>query len=148
MHRLLLALALLLPPAFPAGAQSTPDGDWLTAGASAMVRVSRCAPPAEAICGHIVWLWESRRADGTAMRDEHNGDPALRARPLVGLAMLNGFQPGAAGEWTGGRIYNPEDGNTYSATLKLRDATTMEVRGCVLFVCRSQLWRRPSALPR
>ena len=117
-------------------------GDWFTAGASAVVKVSPCASGEGTLCGRVVWLW-----DPSTATDTRNPDPALRARPLVGLDMLSGFRPGAPGEWTGGRIYNPEDGNTYSATLKLRDATTMEVRGCVLFVCRSQLWRRTSALP-
>ena len=143
MTRLLLPLiALLMSLAGSASAQASPMGDWFTAGASAVVKVSPCASGEGTLCGRVVWLW-----DPSTATDTRNPDPALRARPLVGLDMLSGFRPGAPGEWTGGRIYNPEDGNTYSATLKLRDATTMEVRGCVLFVCRSQLWRRTSALP-
>ncbi|MBV9835332.1 MAG: DUF2147 domain-containing protein [Alphaproteobacteria bacterium] len=144
MKRLLLPLVVLLVLlAGAASAQTSPMGDWLTAAASAVVKVSPCASGEGTLCGRIVWLW-----DPSTTADTRNPDPALRSRPLVGLDMLSGFRPGAPGEWTGGRIYNPEDGNTYSATLKLRDATTMEVRGCVLFVCRSQLWRRTSALPR
>jgi uncharacterized protein (DUF2147 family) len=64
------------------------------------------------------------------------------------MEMLTGFRPAASGEWSGGHIYNPEDGNTYGASLRIRDATALDVRGCVLFICRSQVWRRPSALPR
>ena len=144
MKRFLLPLAAVLVSfASAASAQTAPLGDWLTAGASAVVKISPCASGEGTLCGRIVWLW-----DPSTATDSRNSDPALRGRPLVGLDMLSGFRPGAAGEWTGGHIYNPEDGNTYSATLKRRDATTMEVRGCVLFVCRSQLWRRTSALPR
>lgn len=144
MKRFLLALvASLLSVAGAASAQTSPMGDWLTAGASAVVKVSPCASGEGTLCGRIVWLWDPSMA-----ADSRNADPALRSRPLVGLDMLSGFRAGASAEWTGGRIYNPEDGNTYGATLKLRDATTMEVRGCVLIVCRSQLWRRTSALPR
>ena len=144
MKRFLLPLiAVLVSFADAAAAQTAPMGDWLTAGASAVVKITPCASGEGTLCGRVVWLW-----DPSTSTDTRNGDPALRSRPLVGLDMLSGFRPGASGEWTGGRIYNPEDGNTYSATLKLRDATTIEVRGCVLFVCRSQLWRRTSALPR
>ncbi len=144
MTRILLPfVALLVAFAGAASAQTSPLGDWLTAGASAVVKIAPCASGEGTLCGRIVWLWDPATAT-----DTRNSDPALRSRPLVGLDMLSGFRPGAAGEWTGGRIYNPEDGNTYSATLKQRDGTTMEVRGCVLIVCRSQLWRRTSALPR
>lgn len=146
MRVLLVSLsAILMSLASAVRAETGPLGDWLTAGASAIVRVAPCG---DKLCGRIVWLWEPRRADGQPMRDDRNTDPALRARPLIGLEMLAGFRPGAAGEWAGGRIYNPEDGSTYSATLTVRDTSTLDVRGCVLFICRSQIWRRPSALPR
>ena len=144
MNRLLRPfLALLMVSAGTASAQTAPLGDWLTAGASAVVKITPCATGEGTLCGRIVWLW-----DPATVTDVRNSDRALRSRPLVGLEMLSGFRPGAPGEWTGGRIYNPEDGNTYGATLKLRDATTLDVRGCVMVFCRSQVWRRPSALPR
>jgi uncharacterized protein (DUF2147 family) len=144
MNRFLLPLlAFLVSDAATASAQPTPEGDWLTSGASAVVKIAPCASGGGNLCGRIVWLWDPATAT-----DTRNGDAALRSRPLVGLEMLSGFRPGAPGEWTGGRIYNPEDGNTYGATLKLRDASTLDVRGCVMVFCRSQVWRRPSALPR
>lgn len=144
MRRFLLPLAtLLLGIGSAASAQPSPAGDWLTAGASAIVNIAPCAAGDGTLCGRIVWLW-----DPAAATDARNSEPALRSRPLVGLDMLAGFRPGTPGEWTGGRIYNPEDGNTYSASLKLRDATILDVRGCVMVFCRSQVWRRTSALPR
>ena len=36
------------------------------------------------------------------------------------------------GSWADGRIYNPEDGKTYQATMRLVDANTLQVRGYVL----------------
>ncbi|MBX3503226.1 MAG: DUF2147 domain-containing protein [Alphaproteobacteria bacterium] len=143
MHRVLLSVATVLAFVGSASAQPTPMGDWLTAGASAVVRIAPCPSDEGTLCGRITWLW-----DPSTSADTRNADPALRSRPLVGLEMLQGFRPARPGEWTGGSIYNPEDGNSYSASLKLRDATTLDVRGCVLFICRSQVWRRPSALPR
>ncbi len=139
----LFLVASLASAAGTARAQTTPIGDWLSAGAAAVVKIAPCASGEGTLCGRIVWLW-----DPSISTDSQNSDPALRSRPLVGLEMLSGFRPDASGGWAGGRIYNPEDGNTYSATLKVRDATTLDVRGCVMFICRSQIWRRPSALPR
>lgn len=138
-----LLASLLVWLAGAASAQPPVTGDWLTAGASAVVKIAPCAGNGDTLCGRITWLWNPRPD-----HDEHNADPALRSRPLVGLEMLSGFRSDASGGWTGGRIYNPEDGNTYSASFRLRDATTLDVRGCVMFICRSQVWRRPSSLPR
>lgn len=144
MKRFLVPLvALLVSLVGAASAQTTPVGDWLTAGASAMVKIAPCASGDGTLCGRITWLWDPATAT-----DTRNSDLAMRSRSMIGLEMLTGFRPAAAGEWTGGRIYNPEDGNTYSASLKLRDATTLDVRGCVVVFCRSQVWRRPSSLPR
>ena len=57
--------------------------------------------------------------------------------------MLFDFAPGSRPQsWTGGHIYNPEDGRTYSATLTQRSTDLLEVEGCVLFVCSRQVWRK------
>jgi uncharacterized protein (DUF2147 family) len=144
MNKLVLSLvAFMTCLAGTASAQISPAGDWLTAGASAVVRIAPCTASERALCGRITWLW-----DPSTTTDKQNSDPALRSRPLIGMEMLTGLRPAASGEWSGGHIYNPEDGNTYGASFRIRDATTLDVRGCVLFICRSQVWRRPSALPR
>ena len=45
-----------------------------------------------------------------------------------------------------GRIYNPENGRTYRASLKLRSPDILEVKGCLLIVCDTQVWRRVESL--
>ncbi len=45
-----------------------------------------------------------------------------------------------------GRIYNPENGRTYRASLKLRSPDLLEVKGCLLIVCDTQVWRRVESL--
>jgi hypothetical protein len=47
--------------------------------------------------------------------------------------------------WKGGRIYNPEDGRHYEASLTLKSANNLLVEGCVMFFCQSQVWRRADA---
>ena len=42
------------------------------------------------------------------------------------------------GEPMEGRIYNPQNGRTYSASLKLRSPDILEVKGCVLIVWDSR----------
>ncbi|WP_395714900.1 DUF2147 domain-containing protein [Reyranella sp.] len=64
---------------------------------------------------------------------------------MIGLPILSGLAPTAGGVWSG-RIYNPEDGKTYSATLRRTAPDTLFVEGCVLFICQKQVWRKASAL--
>lgn len=144
---LLLIAALLAVVAHPAHAGAAAVEDlWVTPGYAARVRIEPCAANPAERCGRIEWLWEAVDASDRPVRDSHNPDRALRARPVAGLMILQGFRPGTA-EWRGGRIYNPEDGRSYDATLRLRGADLLEVRGCVAFLCQSQLWRRASSMP-
>jgi lathosterol oxidase len=116
--------------------------DWATQGYSARVRISTCAQDANQLCGTITWLWEAVDAGGRPVLDRNNPDPSLRSQGLVGLSILKGFHATSSGEWNEGTIYDPESGRTYKSKVRLRNADILEVSGCVLFVCRSQIWRR------
>ena len=118
-------------------------GEWATQGYSARVRVRPCENQPDQLCGRVLWLWEPSDKQGKPLSDAKNPDPALRSRPVVGLDIIHGFRPsGTPGLWTQGNIYNPEDGRTYNARLRLRNADTLELEGCVLFICAKQVWRR------
>jgi Delta7-sterol 5-desaturase len=143
---LLWALGAALALANPTRAEPQPTifGTWLTQGASAIVRVAPCGD-AQA-CGTIAWLWEPLDERGRPRTDAENSDPKRRLQPLIGATILGGFSQAPSGAWTAGTIYNPEDGRTYTATLRLDGADGLAVEGCVLFICKKQLWRRTSAV--
>ncbi len=72
--------------------------------------------------------------DGPERLDENNPDPALQSRSLVGVDFLAGFAYDAdKGEWTGGTIYDPDNGRTYDARMWLDkdDRTKLNARGFV-----------------
>ena len=115
------------------------QGVWMTEGGKSHVRIQRCG---DKLCGEIAWLKEPRDDDGSEKRDTRNKDESLRDRPIMGLPLLTGFSDQGGGEWTGGEIYNPEDGKTYRSKLKLIDPATLKVSGCVLFFCKTQTWTR------
>ena len=76
--------------------------------------------------------------------DIRNPDPSLRSRPLLGAIILHGFRDAGHRTWRGGTVYDPLSGRTYRATLTLRDAQTLVVRGYVglpLFG-RTVVWSR------
>ncbi len=139
-----LATAVAVLIAAPASAQQDVVGRWATPGLSAVVELGPCAGAAT-LCGTIRWLWDGRDDKGRPRLDVHNGDAALRSRPLLGLSILSGLSPSPDGGWSG-HIYNPEDGETYRAKMHRVGADTLVIEGCVLFVCKKQVWRKASSL--
>lgn len=144
-HRLFpLAAAVVCLQLMAVGAAQASGvlGRWLTESGNGQVEIKDCAGR---LCGHVVWLKEPLNEEGVPKRDRHNPDPALRERPLIGLAMLENFVPDdEPGKWRDGTIYNPEDGKTYSCTLTLQENGTLRVRGYVglpLFG-KTQIWSR------
>ncbi|MDP1749165.1 MAG: sterol desaturase family protein [Reyranella sp.] len=128
----------------PAHADDGLGGRWMTQGAAAIVELAPCSGT-PGLCGTIRWLWDAVDDKGRPRLDGQNADAALRTRPLIGLSILSGLTPTAGGGWTG-RIYNPEDGQTYRATLRRGGADALLIEGCVLFICQKQVWRSASAL--
>jgi uncharacterized protein (DUF2147 family) len=123
----LVATGALGVPAWAAD----PAGLWLTETGSSRVRITPCGG---GFCGTIV------SAPGKGL-DAKNPDPALRSRSVVGVQILDARQPGGGG--FSGSLYNPNDGKTYSGSLKLTGPNTLEVSGCVMSVfCKRQTWTR------
>lgn len=120
-------------------------GRWATEGFGSIVEFRPCARGVGEMCGRIVWLWAA--APGGHLRvDQRNPDATLRQRPLVGVEIVSGLRQSAPGVWAGGRLYNPDDGRTYTGTVRLGDGQ-LELRGCAIsVVCRNQTWRRPQDL--
>jgi uncharacterized protein (DUF2147 family) len=121
------------------GKASDADGIWAMPNGKVTVKVSECGTK---LCGSIVALKNPiSKIDGKPKVDRENPDPALRTRPLIGLSILIGMKPNGSGSWTGA-IYNPDDGNTYSSTVKL-DGDIMKVKGCVIgFLCKTNVFQR------
>lgn len=141
MRRLgVLALVLLglLGLEAPASAEQGATGVWKLADGKVTVRVSPCG---SSLCGKVVALKKPRDGKGRPRRDKENPNPALRQRPVIGLTILSNMKPGGKGYWTG-TIYNPDDGNTYRSEMKLQNANTMRVDGCVAVFCRSMKFIR------
>lgn len=133
-------LGLLALAAAPA--MASPIGEWLTEGGKARVRIEPCPGSAERLCGAITWSYRPAGAPPGPLVDVNNRDPAQRARPILGLPLLQGFEPAGTDAWSGGTIYDPEGGKTYRSKLRLKGPDTLEVEGCVLLFCRSQTWTR------
>ena len=116
-------------------------GEWVTADGKARVLISRCE---ELYCGKIIWLKEPLK-DGKEVVDYKNPDEKLRTEPVLGLVIVRNFEYDGEDEWTGGKVYDPESGDTYSGKIKMLEDGTLKLRGYVLIPLfgRSEIWTRP-----
>ena len=121
------------------GGSADPRGVWLTKDGNSHIEIRSCG---KKLCGKIVWIDEPNNADGSPKLDTKNKNKALQTRPILGLELLSGFTDAGGGKWTKGRIYNPEDGQTYRSKLEVKDQDTLDVSGCVLIFCQAQSWTR------
>lgn len=91
--------------------------------------------------GRLIWMKDAYEADGKTLKtDKHNPDESLRSRPLKGLLVLKSLKY-HKGEWTGGQIYDPQTGKTYSCRAKIR-GDELILRGFwgVSLLGRSTVW--------
>lgn len=116
----LFALATELSASSPADAV---NGIWLDPGKGGYIQIYE---------DHDSWLGiVVGSADGEVKNDDNNPDPVQRSRTLLGQSVIRNLVYDGKGHWQGGTIYNPLDGRTYSVSLSLADADTLEVRGYI-----------------
>lgn len=144
------ALAATAATALAAAGSGAIVGTWRTEpgeqGGRAHVEISRRG---DQLVGTIVELEEPHFAAGHPRAgqpkvDLENPDPAKRERPIVGLRILSGFTYDGDGQWSGGTIYDPANGKTYKARIRLDGRDTLDLRGYVgvpLFG-RTTTWKR------
>ncbi len=106
------------------------EGLWATQGYGAIVRMHACAGDPSELCGTLVWAW----------------DPAEIKPGAIGMLMLSG---GAFsdGEWRKGRLTDPATGRVYSGKIRQDSPNMLDLEGCALVFCQSQVWRRLESLP-
>lgn len=137
-------------------------GDWLTREKDGVVRIRQAGPAeltATAVTATATATSTGRpgatlppmRVEGSIVagpgptrKDDKNPDPALRTRPLLGATILHDFHYDGGGKWSGGLIYDPDNGKTYRCQLTLKDADTLEVRGYIgtPLLGRTETWTR------
>jgi uncharacterized protein (DUF2147 family) len=151
MRTTLLFIALLLLPCSAALAQAPPDagdrliGVWEPSHGKARVKIEKIGAK---YYGKIVWLREPNDPNtGQPKVDKNNPDEALRTVPLRGYRLLKDFVYAGNDEWAEGTIYDPENGNTYSCVITLKDANTLDIRGYigVKALGRTDVWKRLQA---
>ncbi len=79
--------------------------------------------------GKLVWL-KVPEENGKPRVDKNNPDAAHRNDPLMGMQLLKEFTKEDARHFSGGTIYDPKNGKTYSCKIT-RSGNSLDVRGYV-----------------
>ncbi|MBE1159337.1 DUF2147 domain-containing protein [Dyella acidiphila] len=112
------------------------EGDWLVASRDAVIRIEQVGDQYQ---GYILWQLHNTygpedgpELNGKIVTDRNNPDPALRSQPLTGLRLLKGLSYDAGnGKWTGGRVYNSENGKTYNCLVRLLGPNRLQLHGYI-----------------
>lgn len=107
---MLLVMAMLVQ----APAADSAVGAWLTEDKKGVIQLAPCATDPAQLCGTIAKILAP--ADPAAV-DDHNPNPSLRQRRVLGLTILTGFHltpSNAACPWQLGKAYDPEAGVTHT----------------------------------
>ena len=115
-------------------------GKWVNSTSEANIEITKRS---DKYFGKIVWLKEPKDEKGNTKTDVKNPVASLRSRTIVGLEILKDFTYDD-GEWTGGKIYDPKSGKTYSCNITLNDAGNLNIRGYigVSFLGRTDVWKK------
>jgi len=91
--------------------------------------------------GKIIWLKDPVE-NGKPKTDKKNPKENLRAKPLVELVIMRGFEPDGD-TYEDGTIYDPENGKTYDCKMSFK-GSTLAVRGYIGFSLfgRTEIWER------
>ncbi len=109
-------------------------GEWARPNGASKIHISSCGG---SLCGKLTWLREPRN-------DTKNPDTSKRSRPLLGVQIVQSMKPtGKANQWKG-KVYNAEDGKTYTGFIELTSANKLKLEGCVMggLICKGETWSR------
>lgn len=117
-------------------------GVWEPSNGRARVKIEKIGTK---YYGKIVWLKEPIDPEtGKPKVDKRNPDESMQSVPLKGYRMLKDFVYKGDDEWSDGTIYDPLSGSTYSCTIKMKNANTLDIRGYigVSTFGRTDVWKR------
>jgi uncharacterized protein (DUF2147 family) len=139
MWALYFFLMIINPGIVPPANADAILGTWINEEKEGRIEIYKTG---NQYAGRIVWLKEPNEPDGTPKKDKKNSSESLRKRNILNLVILSGFTY-EDGRWTGGEIYDPKSGKTYSCNMKLKSGK-LEIRGYigVSLFGRTTTWTR------
>ena|SRR6218665_1195133 len=133
MKKTLLATALLFLSAVMSAQHLPADniiGTWENVGSDVGLKFE-IFRSGDKYFGKLIWASTMYEADGkTPKKDFNNPDKNLRSRSRKNMMNITNLSY-KDGEYVDGKLYNPDDGDTYSLKARLKSINEMDFRGYV-----------------
>ncbi len=109
-------------------------GTWKDTETGGILSVYSCG---SGICIKVLTPGKGREIDAK------NPNPALKGRSMAGVVLMEGAEKAGSDRWKG-KLYNSEDGDTYTGYVVVTGKDEVKLEGCVLggLVCKSHIWKR------
>lgn len=117
-------------------------GSWKNGEGTAIIQIYKNG---EKYQGKITWLKEPIDPEtGKPKLDKEHPDASNHNRPLLGLVNMWGFHYTGEKEWSGGKIYDPKNGKTYSCKIAMESTQVLKVRGFIgiSLIGRTDTWTK------
>jgi hypothetical protein len=136
MKKFLLITAFVSFAAISSEDYSLKDTYWLAE--DSIISIRECDGR---LCGVMEHIFTAEGEDPLGILDTNNPEESLRTRPLIGIKLLDSFNPfQKKGIYRDGLIYDPRSGKSYKGKLSLIDEFTLKVEGCIAFLCQGVQW--------
>ena len=143
MRKTLFALAIGLAAVPILASAQSPVGKWKTIDdetgkAKSIVEITQASNGT--LQGRVIEILSSDRGPNPTC-DKCKDD--RKNKPITGMEIIRGMKAEGGGEYAGGTILKPDEGEVYKSKMQLTDGgKTLEVSGCIAFICKSQTWLR------
>jgi uncharacterized protein (DUF2147 family) len=123
-------------------------GVWIDHTKRGAIEIMPCGSK---LCGYVYWVKDPMTRSGKPVLDANNPDPARRGKPMCGTQILSALAQQGRGRighvWGAGSIYNPEEGQSFDAEVKLITPNELSVLGYlgVKFMGEQFTWTRAPA---
>lgn len=146
MWMILFATSLLATTIYAANPMPTPIGYWktiddVTGKPKSIVHIWRADN--NGLTGKVIKLFPREGSEPNKICSACEG--RLRNQPIVGMVILSGLRAAQAQQWSSGHILDPENGKTYSCSLRTAEnGKKLTVKGYIgiPLLGRSQTWER------
>jgi len=120
-------------------------GVWFNESKRGAVEIRPCGDGR--LCGYIVWLRKPHGKNDQPLIDANNPKSTHRRRPICGLPVLGSLRAMSDGSWDRGWVYDPEEGKSYDAAIKLTSHNQIIMTGYkgVKMFSKSFVWTRAPA---
>lgn len=118
-------------------------GLWWNAEKTGKIKVYKAK--SGKVCGKIVWLKEPKNDQGNPKLDKKNPNEELAKKPIINLVILKHLVYQGKNKWEDGKIYDPNNGKTYSCEMTLSsDNKKLDIRGYVgiSLIGRTSTWTK------